>query len=65
MFRYQDKAKIVFAPAGMLSEIIEPLTFYYFFHSKEAFFAFGQQAILDCHFRSNPPLIRLRWEKDG
>lgn len=25
----------------------------------------GQQAIIDCHFRSNPPLTNLRWEKDG
>lgn len=32
---------------------------------KEIFFAFGQQAVLDCHFRSNPPLTNLRWEKDG
>ncbi|CRL00837.1 CLUMA_CG014088, isoform A [Clunio marinus] len=32
---------------------------------KEVFFAYGQQAILDCHFRSNPPLTNLRWEKDG
>lgn len=29
------------------------------------FFAFGTQAILDCHFRANPPLKNLRWEKDG
>jgi immunoglobulin superfamily member 9B len=29
------------------------------------FFAYGQQALLDCHFRSNPPLTNLRWEKDG
>ncbi|KAL7045228.1 hypothetical protein ACKWTF_002178 [Chironomus riparius] len=32
---------------------------------KEVYFAFGQTAILDCHFRSNPPLTNLRWEKDG
>lgn len=32
---------------------------------KEVFFAHGEQAILDCHFRSNPPLTNLRWEKDG
>jgi len=32
---------------------------------KEVFFAFGHQAILDCHFRSNPALTNLRWEKDG
>lgn len=29
------------------------------------YFPFGQPAILDCHFRSNPPLTNLRWEKDG
>lgn len=29
------------------------------------FFAYGHQAMLDCHFRSNPPLLNLRWEKDG
>ncbi|KAG5676191.1 hypothetical protein PVAND_006040 [Polypedilum vanderplanki] len=32
---------------------------------REIYFAYGQQAILDCHFRSNPPLTNLRWEKDG
>lgn len=26
---------------------------------------FGKPALLDCHFRSNPPLLNLRWEKDG
>lgn len=31
----------------------------------EVHLAFGQPAILDCHFRSNPPLTNLRWEKDG
>jgi hypothetical protein len=35
------------------------------FAPREIYFAFGQQAILDCHFRSNPPLTNLRWEKDG
>lgn len=32
---------------------------------KEVFFAFGERAMLDCHFRANPPLTNLRWEKDG
>jgi hypothetical protein len=32
---------------------------------KEIFLAHGKPAILDCHFRSNPPLTNLRWEKDG
>lgn len=31
----------------------------------EVYLPFGQQAILDCHFRANPPLTNLRWEKDG
>ncbi len=35
------------------------------FAPKDIFLAFGQPAILDCHFRSNPPLKFLRWEKDG
>jgi immunoglobulin superfamily member 9B len=32
---------------------------------KEVFFAHGLSAMLDCHFRSNPQLLNLRWEKDG
>lgn len=32
---------------------------------KEVYFPYGRPAILDCHFRSNPPLNNLRWEKDG
>ncbi|XP_044008144.1 protein borderless isoform X2 [Aphidius gifuensis] len=32
---------------------------------KEVYFPYGKQAILDCHFRANPPLTNLRWEKDG
>lgn len=32
---------------------------------KEVYFSYGEPAILDCHFRSNPPLKHLRWEKDG
>lgn len=31
----------------------------------EIHLAFGKPAIIDCHFRSNPPLTNLRWEKDG
>lgn len=31
----------------------------------EVYFPFGEPAILDCHFRANPPLKKLRWEKDG
>lgn len=26
---------------------------------------YGRSAVLDCHFRANPPLTNLRWEKDG
>lgn len=26
---------------------------------------FGRPAIIDCHFRANPPLTNLRWDKDG
>ncbi|XP_060531403.1 protein borderless [Cylas formicarius] len=26
---------------------------------------YGKPAIIDCHFRANPPLTNLRWEKDG
>uniref|UniRef100_A0A336N3I8 CSON010025 protein n=1 Tax=Culicoides sonorensis TaxID=179676 RepID=A0A336N3I8_CULSO len=32
---------------------------------KEVYFPYGRPGILDCHFRSNPPLTNLRWEKDG
>ncbi|GLV33104.1 borderless [Carabus blaptoides fortunei] len=32
---------------------------------KEVYLPFGRPAILDCHFRANPPLTNLRWEKDG
>ncbi|KAH8260381.1 hypothetical protein KR026_010586, partial [Drosophila bipectinata] len=31
----------------------------------EIFLPYGQPAVLDCHFRANPPLKNLRWEKDG
>ncbi|KAL3267564.1 hypothetical protein HHI36_011683 [Cryptolaemus montrouzieri] len=26
---------------------------------------FGRAAIIDCHFKANPPLTNLNWEKDG
>lgn len=32
---------------------------------KEVYLPFGRHALLDCHFRANPPLTNLRWEKDG
>lgn len=32
---------------------------------KEVYLPYGKPAVLDCHFRANPPLTRLRWEKDG
>ncbi|XP_014237550.1 protein borderless isoform X2 [Trichogramma pretiosum] len=32
---------------------------------KEVFLPYGKHALLDCHFRANPPLTNLRWEKDG
>uniref|UniRef100_U5ETE2 Putative neuronal cell adhesion molecule n=1 Tax=Corethrella appendiculata TaxID=1370023 RepID=U5ETE2_9DIPT len=32
---------------------------------QEVFLPLGKSAVLDCHFRSNPPLTNLRWEKDG
>ncbi|KAF5301468.1 hypothetical protein FQA39_LY02197 [Lamprigera yunnana] len=32
---------------------------------KELYLPYGQPAVLDCHFRANPPLKSLRWEKDG
>lgn len=31
----------------------------------EIYLPYGRPATLDCHFRSNPPLTNLRWEKDG
>lgn len=31
----------------------------------EVFLAFGKPGTLDCHFHSNPPLTKIRWEKDG
>ncbi|XP_033230293.1 protein borderless isoform X2 [Belonocnema kinseyi] len=32
---------------------------------REVYLPYGKHALLDCHFRSNPPLTNLRWEKDG
>nr|XP_014275507.1 protein borderless isoform X2 [Halyomorpha halys] len=32
---------------------------------KEVYLPFGRPGILDCHFSANPPLTKLRWEKDG
>ncbi|KAE8749031.1 hypothetical protein FOCC_FOCC004198 [Frankliniella occidentalis] len=32
---------------------------------REVQLPFGRSATLDCHFRANPPLTSLRWEKDG
>ncbi|XP_020281495.1 protein borderless isoform X2 [Pseudomyrmex gracilis] len=32
---------------------------------KEVYLPYGKPALLDCHFRANPPLTNLRWEKDG
>lgn len=32
---------------------------------KEIYLPYGRPALLDCHFRANPPLTNLRWEKDG
>lgn len=31
----------------------------------EVFLAFGKPGTLDCNFHSNPPLTKIRWEKDG
>ncbi|XP_011500330.1 PREDICTED: protein turtle [Ceratosolen solmsi marchali] len=30
----------------------------------EVYLPYGKHALLDCHFRANPPLTNLRWEKD-
>lgn len=35
------------------------------FAPPEVYLPYGRPATLDCHFRSNPPLTNLRWEKDG
>ncbi|XP_012222362.1 protein borderless isoform X2 [Linepithema humile] len=32
---------------------------------REVYLPYGKPALLDCHFRANPPLTNLRWEKDG
>lgn len=33
--------------------------------NREVFLPYGKPALLDCHFRANPPMTNLRWEKDG
>ncbi|RZC43153.1 turtle, partial [Asbolus verrucosus] len=35
------------------------------FSPPEIHLPYGRPAIIDCHFRANPPLTNLRWEKDG
>lgn len=32
---------------------------------RDVFLPYGKPGRLDCHFRANPPLTNLRWEKDG
>ncbi|XP_043580192.1 protein borderless isoform X2 [Bombus pyrosoma] len=32
---------------------------------REVYLPYGKPALLDCHFRANPSLTNLRWEKDG
>lgn len=32
---------------------------------REVYLPYGKPALLDCHFRANPPLTNLLWEKDG
>ncbi|XP_023287560.1 protein borderless isoform X2 [Orussus abietinus] len=32
---------------------------------REVYLPYGKSSLLDCHFRANPPLTNLRWEKDG
>ncbi|XP_003486686.1 protein borderless isoform X2 [Bombus vosnesenskii] len=32
---------------------------------REVYLPYGKPALLDCHFRANPHLTNLRWEKDG
>ncbi|XP_031829317.1 borderless isoform X2 [Nomia melanderi] len=32
---------------------------------REVYLPYGKPALLDCHFRANPPMTNLRWEKDG
>lgn len=31
----------------------------------KVYLRYGKPALLDCHFRANPPLTNLLWEKDG
>ncbi|KYB28100.1 Protein turtle-like Protein [Tribolium castaneum] len=35
------------------------------FAPPEIHLPYGRPALIDCHFRANPPLTNLRWEKDG
>uniref|UniRef100_A0A8D8WF01 Protein turtle n=1 Tax=Cacopsylla melanoneura TaxID=428564 RepID=A0A8D8WF01_9HEMI len=35
------------------------------FSPREVYFSYGRPGTLDCHFRANPTLTNLRWEKDG
>lgn len=32
---------------------------------REVYLPYGIPGLLDCHFRANPPLTNLRWDKDG
>ncbi|XP_012265467.1 protein borderless isoform X2 [Athalia rosae] len=32
---------------------------------REVYLPYGRPGLLDCHFRANPPLTNLRWDKDG
>ncbi|XP_055376358.1 protein borderless [Condylostylus longicornis] len=35
------------------------------YSSPEVYLPYGQPAMLDCHYRANPPLKNMHWEKDG
>lgn len=35
------------------------------FSPREVYFSYGRPGTLDCHFKANPLLTNLRWEKDG
>lgn len=32
---------------------------------REIYLPYGRPSVLDCHFRANPSLTNLYWEKDG
>lgn len=32
---------------------------------REMFLPYGKPAMLNCHFRANPPMTKVRWDKDG